>query len=158
MMLVNSGHYKENCTIWFHALPLLLAEDYYFLPSLFWPPTSVPVWVLLQALASLLPSQHLSVPSVVEVDESLLPDLQVCPEGFICYCESTCNHGHVTWKIWHLLLLGMFPGKPGLLTGSAVALVDSSYSLDSDVDSLHDVWDWGKDTMEGAVYVMLWQK
>ena len=29
----------------------------------------------LQAFASLLPSQHLSVPSVVEVDESLLPNL-----------------------------------------------------------------------------------
>ena len=51
----------------------------------------------LQAFASLLPSQHFSVPSVVEVDESLLPNLQVCPEGFVCYCQSTCNHGHVTW-------------------------------------------------------------
>ena len=55
------------------------------------------------------------MPSVVEVDESLLPDLQVYPEGFVCYCESTCNHGHVTWKIWLLLLLGTFPGKLGLL-------------------------------------------
>ena len=69
----------------------------------------------MQALASPLPSQHLSVPSVVEVDESLLPDLQVCPEGFVCYCESTCNHGHMTWKIWLLSFLGTFPEKLGLL-------------------------------------------
>ena len=115
MMLVNSGHYKENSTIWFHALPFLLVADYYFVPSLFWPPASVPIYVLLQALASLLPSQHLSVPSVVDVHESLLPDLQVYPEGFVCYGELTCNHGHVTWKIWLMLLLGTFPGKLGLL-------------------------------------------